>query len=266
MAGFIKALPAAASSAYALAAYTVCLIGFVVAGERLMRVKVLARVVRSVPPDQRKGALEIAADTKLPKDITAEEWLKAMRQRWTASVITVMVMATMVVAVVAIARKPETAEVVKEVRQTTQRLHADVLTSAKTVEQTMTASTAAIKEDVKTSKEQVITTVQDASLATVESIFPLAVRVEREMDGTVMYLRGETLQRVISFDHDMAPMQLYWGDFVHYFVFADGDDQSPDDQRAGVELEVKNSSGTRSFPIKVDIFGEHELIIPGSTP
>ena len=104
MENFFKAIPAAASSTYALVAYFMCIVAFLFAGSRLRRIKTIVSRIESVPEGKRKEVIEIATETKLPDTITAEEWIRLNRIRWVTFIIVAIILAATVVGVIALTR------------------------------------------------------------------------------------------------------------------------------------------------------------------
>lgn len=241
---FIRAIPAAASSPYAFAAYAIAALVFVFAGERIRMAKLLLARITSIPETERRRALEIATGTVLPTHISPEEWMRHNRMRWIflllgASLIVILTIST-------IALLNPTKASIEEIKKVTQD-------SAK-------GTQTAVKESEKT----IVTTVQDSALASLETMFPLAVRIDRDVDGTIMKLDGSPKQRIISYDHNYAAMKLYWGDRFHYYVFAEKRESIP--KAEGVFLEIHSAGSTKRLPLLLSPFSEQEIRIPGSSP
>lgn len=114
MEGFLRAIPAAASSDYALAAYAICAILFLIAGARLVMAKTISNKVMAVPENERRRVLEIAADTVLPIDISAEQWIRLKQLKWTFALLGSVLIAVFTVTIVALVH-PEKAR--KEARR-----------------------------------------------------------------------------------------------------------------------------------------------------
>ncbi len=102
MQGFLKAIPDAAASPYALAAYGVAAVLFLLAGSKLQKTKALARYVDRLPKSERRRGLEIAAGTILPDSITPEDWLRLKRMQGVILLLGSVVIAGLVVAIIAI--------------------------------------------------------------------------------------------------------------------------------------------------------------------
>jgi hypothetical protein len=241
MEGFLKAIPAAASSPYALVAYLICAIVFLFAGARLRRIKAIMQQLQHVPAAQRKEAIEIATETKLPSSISAEQWIRVNRLRWTFLIIVAAILAITTIAVIALTGA----------RADTTGLKQQVIETGKD-----------ISGEIRESEQKVIGAVQDTAIANLETMFPLTVRIDRDVDSTILHLDGSRKQRIVSYDRNMTPMKVFWGDRFHYFAF--GPNLVRDTaSRANLSLEISN--GTR-LPLPIDTFTEAEVRIPGSTP
>jgi hypothetical protein len=83
MEGFIRSIPAVASSPYAFATYAIATLIFVFAGEGIRMAKLLLSRITSVPEKERRRALEIATGTMLPEYISPEDWIRHSQMRWT---------------------------------------------------------------------------------------------------------------------------------------------------------------------------------------
>ncbi|HXP51025.1 MAG TPA: hypothetical protein VN922_13790, partial [Bacteroidia bacterium] len=94
--------------------------------------------------------------------------------------------------------------------------------NASNVKETIGHEEAKTRDTVRAEGEKTRDTVQDSALATLETMFPLAVRIPAEIDGTIIRINGSEEQRIVSYDKNYAPMKLYWGDLFHYFVFVEG--------------------------------------------
>jgi hypothetical protein len=105
---FIRSIPAAASSPYALAAYAIAAVIFLFAGARLRLAKLLLEKIDTIPPEERRRTVEIATGTVLPTHISPEQWIRNNRLRWAfllAASILIVILVTAIVAIVNPSRK-----------------------------------------------------------------------------------------------------------------------------------------------------------------
>jgi hypothetical protein len=123
------------------------------------------------------------------------------------------------------------------------------------------ALTTVVKQDGQQTRD----TVEDSALSTLETMFPLAVRIPRDVDGTIIPISGQNSTRILSYDKNMQPMKLYWGDQFHYFVFTEGGKGSIS-AGATVYLQLGSRSNAIRLPIILDPSTEKTLIIPGHSP
>ncbi|MGM4909368.1 hypothetical protein [Rhizobium sp. 768_B6_N1_8] len=99
---FIRAIPAAAASPYALAAYAIAAIIFLFAGARLRLAKTLLAKIDTIPPDERRRTVEIATGTVLPTNISPEQWIRNNRLRWTFLLAASILIVILVIAIIAL--------------------------------------------------------------------------------------------------------------------------------------------------------------------
>ncbi len=254
MEDLLRSIPAAASSPYALAAYAMATIVFLFAGTRLRMAKLLAARIETLPQAERRRALEIAADTILPTQISPEQWIRLRRLQWTFMLLAAILLAAVAVIVIALLNP------VSKVESELSGLNR----AARATQDRLQKVDEGLKQKVDQSTERIVGTVQDAALASLETMFPLAVRIDRDVDGTIMHLDGSPRQRVVSYDNNLKPMTLHWGDRFHYFVFSErGSVPAPS---ASVLLEIVANGNVTRLPLVLDPFTEHELRIPGSSP
>ncbi len=107
-----NAIPAAASSPYALAAYAIAAVIFLLAGARLRVAKMLLEKIETIPPEERKRTVEIATGTILPTEISAEQWIRNNRTKW-AFLLSVSVLVVILVIVVVALASPDDEEIKK---------------------------------------------------------------------------------------------------------------------------------------------------------
>lgn len=100
---FIRSIPGAASSPYALAAYAIAAVMFLFAGARLSLARALLAKIDSIPPEERRRTVEIATGTVLPTHISPEQWIRNNRLRWTFLLAASVLIVILVIVIVAIA-------------------------------------------------------------------------------------------------------------------------------------------------------------------
>jgi uncharacterized protein YoxC len=255
MEAFLRSIPAAASSPYAFAAYAIAALVFLFAGARLQMAKLLLAKITSIPEAERRRALEIATGTVLPTKISPEQWIRHSRQRWTFLLLGSLLIVVLAVATIAILNPTKT--VIEEVKKTTKE-------TAKETQAVVQEGTKSTSAKIDKTTDQIVTTVQDAALATLETMFPLAVRIDRDVDGTIMHLNGSPRQRLVSYDNDLAPMKLHWGDRFHYFAYRERGGTFEPSTR--LFLEIQSRASSQRLPLRLDPYSERELRIPGSSP
>jgi len=99
---FVRAIPAAAASPYALAAYAIAAIIFLFAGARLRLAKTLLAKIETIPPDERRRTVEIATGTVLPTSISPEQWIRNNRLRWAFLLAASILIVILVIAIIAL--------------------------------------------------------------------------------------------------------------------------------------------------------------------
>jgi hypothetical protein len=252
---FFRSIPAAASSPYAFAAYTIAAVIFLFAGARLRMAKLLLAKITSIPEPERRRALEIATGTVLPTHISPDQWIRLSSLRWTFLLLGSLLVVIFAIVTIAIVNPTETA--LADIKTTTKE-------TAEKTQEVVQEGTRTTSEKIDKSTAEIVTTVQDAALASLETIFPLAVRIDRDVDGTIMHLDGTARQRLVSYDNNLAPMKLHWGDRFHYFAYRErGGTLEP---TTGVFLEIRSRTSTQRLPLRLDPYSEQNLRIPGSSP
>lgn len=255
MEDFIRAIPSAASSPYAFAAYAIAGILFIYAGARLRTAKLLIKRIDAIPEAERRRAFEIATGTVLPTHISPAQWIRYKRLHWRfllAGSLLIAIFSTLVIAIL-----NPTAEAIEDLKEVTQKAATDTQIAVQTGHRTTS-------KKIDESTEEIVGSVQDAALANLETMFPLAVRIERDVDGTIMHLDGRLRQRLVSYDNEYSPMQLYWGDRFHYIAYRENGERF----RAidSVYLDLETSNGERRLPLLLEPYSEQKLRIPGSSP
>jgi hypothetical protein len=79
---FLASIPAAAASPYALVAYAIAAVLFLLGGARLRTVQTVLKAIASVPPGDRKHVIESITGSVIPDRISAEQWIRHNRNRW----------------------------------------------------------------------------------------------------------------------------------------------------------------------------------------
>ena len=255
MGEFLRSIPGAAASPYAFVAYAIAGILFVLAGAKLRLAKLATDKIETVPADQRRRALEIAMGTVLPEHVSPEQWIKHSRLRWTFLLLGSLIIALLAVSTIAILNPTEQA--IQDIKDATSE-------SARTTQEAVREGTRTTEANIAKSTETIVATVEDTALATLETMFPLAVRIDRDVDSTIMHLDGSPRQRLVSYDNNLGPMKLHWGDRFHYFAYTEGGEVI--DPSSRVLLEVVSAAKTTRLPLRLDSYSEQEIRIPGSSP
>lgn len=193
MEAFLKAIPAAASSPYAFAAYVIAALVFMFAGAKLMMARFLLAKIASLPESDRRRAVEIATNTILPKDITPEQWIRHSRQQYIFLLLGSLLISAMAVAMVALIGPNKKG--LDDIRKTTQ--------------ETVEKGTKVTSDKIDRSTEKIVATVEDVALANLETMFPLTVRIDHEVDGTLLHINGIHRQLITSYDKNYDPLVLY---------------------------------------------------------
>src|SRR5271157_138023 len=178
---FLRSIPAAGSSPYAFAAYAIAALLFLFAGARLRMAKLLLAKINSIPEAERRRALEIATGTVLPTHISPEQWIRHSRMRWTFLLLGSLLIVLLAVATIALLNP--TKQAIRDINETTEN-------TAKTTQAIIQEGTKSTEARIDKSTETIVTTVQDAALASLETMFPLTVRIDRDVDSTIMHLDG----------------------------------------------------------------------------
>lgn len=285
---FLNSIPEAASSPYALTAYALCCIIFLVAGERLRRINTIMKQIKNVPAKERKEIIEIATETKLPEKISAKDWIRLKQRKWIFVIIISFVISLTLISVISItknydiniSKKVDNLEdttisimkktqkvVTNEAEKVSNKIEESQDTIIKKMTITTTKEAKKVTNKIEESQDTVIKAINNAALANLETIFPLAVRRIRDIDGTIMHLNGSPEQRIISYDKGYTPMELFWGDKISYFIYSTSsynDAIIPD--YAKLYLIIKNSTGSRRIPFNTTLYSESNIRIPGSSP
>jgi hypothetical protein len=101
MEGFLNSIRMAATNPLALAAYVVAAILMVYGGFKLKRLRIVMKTARKTGATDLKKLVEVATNTKLPDNITGEQWLKNNRQQGLYAITMAIIIA--IVALLAIA-------------------------------------------------------------------------------------------------------------------------------------------------------------------
>lgn len=256
MTEFLQSIPSAAMSPYAFVAYAIAAILFLFAGKQLRMANLLMTRIESIPENERRRVVEIATDTMLPAHITPEHWIRIKRLRYIFTLIGSLVIAALSVTAIALLNptKSEIENVEKAIADNAKQTQNVVKKKMEQTEKLLVSST-----------EKIVTSVEDSALATLETMFPLAVRSGGvDVDSTIVHLDGSQRQLIVSYDNDLSPMELRWGDLFHYFIYSENNVAI--DSATELQLEVVRSTGVTRLPLKIDPYTEQQLRIPGSNP
>lgn len=99
---FLNAIEAAATNEYSFAAYAIAAILFLVSGAKLRMAKLTFSKIELLPENERRRALEIATGSVLPSQVSAEEWLRHERQKWTFLLFGAVLIALLTILTIAI--------------------------------------------------------------------------------------------------------------------------------------------------------------------
>jgi len=102
IAAFLNALPQAATSPYALAAYICTILAWIIVSYRVTRNKNLLDKISDLPEQDRIHAISAEMGTPIPPGLTAEEWLRSLRNKYIVIGFVVLVISTGAVACVAL--------------------------------------------------------------------------------------------------------------------------------------------------------------------
>ncbi len=79
---FLSAIPAAAKSPYALIAYITSALLFITSISQRRQIKPVLKIIDKVPKEDRKGVIEATLNTKLPKNISGEQYLRREKMKY----------------------------------------------------------------------------------------------------------------------------------------------------------------------------------------
>jgi len=102
MTKFLEAIPAAATSPFAFAAYAIAGLLFIFAGAKLRLAKLLLDKITDLPENERRLVVEHAAGTVLPTSVSPEEWIRHSRLRWTFLLIGALLIGVIAVSTIAL--------------------------------------------------------------------------------------------------------------------------------------------------------------------
>jgi Protein of unknown function (DUF4019) len=80
--GFLRAIPAAATSELALVAYAICGVLFLLAGAKLRAIRAVLRSLADVPAADRRHVIEAVTGSVIPARISADDWIRHNRNKW----------------------------------------------------------------------------------------------------------------------------------------------------------------------------------------
>ncbi|MEJ8847811.1 hypothetical protein [Variovorax rhizosphaerae] len=119
MSSFLKAIPEAAASPYALAAYTIAAIIFLFAGAKLVATTKLLKALPLVREEDRPAVFKAIIGEPMPTQISPAKWTHNNRTKWAFLLAASIVMALFVVAMVALnlAKNPSVAEMERVIKR-----------------------------------------------------------------------------------------------------------------------------------------------------
>ena len=106
---FLAAIPAAAADPLALAAYAIAAVIFLLAGQNLRRMRAVMARIEQVPAHDRRAAIEIATNTKLPDRISPEHWIRMGRLRFVFLLVAAFMICLTAIAAIALTHEHEPA-------------------------------------------------------------------------------------------------------------------------------------------------------------
>jgi hypothetical protein len=116
-----------------------------------------------------------------------------------------------------------------------------------------------LDNSIKNEGEKTRETVLDASIAELEGMFPLAVRIERDVDGGIVSLNGQAEIPIISYEHNQEVLKFMWGDIFHYYIFYK---DVPEKNLGKIFIQLSNGN---ILPLDLSA-KESSIRIPGSNP
>src|SRR5215467_13664113 len=109
---FLKAIPVAAKSPYALVAYCISGLLFILLIYKRTQINPVLRHVKDLPQKDRITAIETALGVKLPTKISADQWLRNQQLQYGLFAFIALLVSIVTVIVIALNRK-EPAQVVQ---------------------------------------------------------------------------------------------------------------------------------------------------------
>lgn len=79
---FLQAIPTAAKNPYALIAYTITALLFIISSLQRNQLKLVLAEIRNAPTKDKITTIETVLNTRLPKDITADQYLRQQRMKY----------------------------------------------------------------------------------------------------------------------------------------------------------------------------------------
>ncbi|MGR0482294.1 MAG: hypothetical protein ACTFAL_13080 [Candidatus Electronema sp. V4] len=107
---FLQAIPAAASSPYALIAYVVALIVAAYAGFRLRELQSVLRTIQARPStsdSQMVEVIKVVTQRPVPPQMTGTQWIRYQRLQAGLLIVIALIIASLTLAVVAIVKSPD---------------------------------------------------------------------------------------------------------------------------------------------------------------
>jgi hypothetical protein len=81
--GFLRAIPAAATNPYAFIAYITSALLFITSVIQRRHLKPVMKIIDKVPEKDRKSVIETTLNTKLPENLTGEQYLREEKMKYT---------------------------------------------------------------------------------------------------------------------------------------------------------------------------------------
>lgn len=277
---FIRLIPEAAKSPYALVAYTIAAVLFVFGGMQQFRLRTLVKALAIIPKNQQSDALTRMIGEPLPPKMTPAQWLRHQRMRYVFLITAGLVIAIFTVVILAVLALNDSAKsdgVTSEVKIAIDEQGRLITQASKEQRILIERQSELLQEEgdkhrqliqetgAKQSKEIIEALgqkVDKGTLINLETMFPLAIRMERFADDGVQHLSGEAEIPLISFYG--GPLKVHGGDTIKYTVFRTTAETLP--ENAYVTLYIPSSNRRVDLRVGGAGFVEDQVIIPGVPP
>jgi len=153
-------------------------------------------------------------------------------------------------------------EIVNTVDSTKKELGQNIKQNTDTVKISLVKATSHIDSSITNDGENTRKTVKDVAIAQLETMFPIAVRRDMDVDGTIMHIDGRHEIPIISYEKNYKPLELRWGDRFHYYAYNENSTSREIDSLGTLYLKLSNGI---TLPLKLG-YGEDEVRIPGNKP